>query len=100
VRVADKSVVLEAVCLEILAIPFVIAFFLLPWWAAILLGLAVVTALQLLIDAMIPLVAKEPFGSPADLKRDTIHFWLMVPIGLIVTIVLCIAMVKAIARAA
>ena len=99
-RIADKSVIVEAVGVQILVVPILLAFFFLPWWGASLVALAAVATFELLIDAMIPLVAQEPFGSPADVRRATIHFWLVAPIGLIVSILLLIALIKAIARAA
>jgi hypothetical protein len=99
-RIADKSVILEAVGGQILILPMLLLFVFLPWWAAIAVAVAIVFAFELLIDALIPLVAKEPFGSRADVKRATIHFWLVAPIALIVTVVLFIEVVKAIARAA
>jgi len=99
-RLADKSLLIEALLAQVAAIPLLIVFFLVPWWAALLFAAVAIAGLALLMGAIFPLVPLEPFGSPADIRRAAIHFWVAAPIGIAVVVMVCIALIRALANAA
>ena len=74
--------------------PLLAALFLLPWWGSAITIIGVYIAFLALVDFVFPLVAAEPFGSPADTRRAAIHFWLLAPISLLLLVALLVGTVR------
>ena len=77
-----------------LGLVLIVLLFLLPWWASVALIVGVPLAFLVIVDAMFPPVAAEPFGSAAETKRAAIHFWIAAPIVAAITVALVVAVLR------
>jgi len=86
--------ILEALGSQLLALLIVISIFLLPWWLAALLAVALLVGFITTLDLVFPLVAAEPLGSKAYNRRAAIYFLLAAPVLLVLIVAMYVAMFR------
>lgn len=81
-RSSDWIGVVDLIAVNVLGLPVVFVFFILPLWQALLLLLGLFLVWGTILRLIFPPVALEEFASPADIRRLSIQFWLFAPCSL------------------